>query len=227
MLCIFLHTKSIGFCRVLKIRCNGFFDISFINNAFFSILVGFMADDLIKKIQETPLGIYAHEAQHHDLKEFSEQHAGSDFLVSHGPVRTGEEDMMQTQRLAFGTMSGGSLQDILQSMHGEGSVVYEIAWGKIDWESECFRMNKVWVGRSPNVAIQLIHTNVSKTHGYFRRKGSDLLYADIGSTNGSFINGKKVRPLEEMPVESGTILSIGGIKLTFYSLQDVYAVLKV
>lgn len=186
-----------------------------------------MAGDLIQKIQETPLGIYSHEALHHDLKEFSEQHAGSDFLVSHGPVRAGEEDIMQTQCLAFGTMSGGSLQDILQSVHGEGSIVYEIVWDKIDWESECFRMNKVWVGRSPNVAIQLIRINVSKTHGYFRRKGSDLLYADIGSTNGSFINGKKVRPLEESPVESGAVISIGGVKLTFYSLQGIYPILKI
>ncbi|MBW2987712.1 FHA domain-containing protein [Candidatus Woesearchaeota archaeon] len=159
-------------------------------------------------------------AEEYALDIFAQAHLDTDFLVSHGSIK--KDDPMKTQKIEFSTMDGG-LKEITEGKHSEDSSVFKIPWGEIDWDANAFRMGKVWIGRSPNVAIQLVHKNVSKTHGYLKTKGGRVYYADVGSTNGSKVGGKMIQnPLEDIAVESGNIINIGGVKLTFYSAQGFY-----
>jgi hypothetical protein len=179
---------------------------------------------LIERIGAIPLDFYVGEVRECGSQDFLSTHQDSDFLVSHGPIK--RDNPMETMLLAFKTSSGGSLVDLARSVHEEGSVVYEIPWDNIDWNSPAFRMRKVWVGRAPNLALQLVHGNVSKTHGYFTNKRGEIFYADIGSTNGSKVNNKRIRPLEDTAVLSGDILNVGSVKLTSYSAKDFLGILE-
>jgi adenylate cyclase len=48
------------------------------------------------------------------------------------------------------------------------------------------------VGRHPNNAIQLMDTIVSKEHVVIERQGPAMVLRDLGSMNGTFINGERV-----------------------------------
>jgi ABC transport system ATP-binding/permease protein len=75
------------------------------------------------------------------------------------------------------------------------------------------------MGRAPDNDIILMHGYVSAHHGRFERHGAEWRYVDLGSTNGTFINGQ----LQEATVlQSGDVLRIGDVQgnsvgLTFRS----------
>ena len=48
------------------------------------------------------------------------------------------------------------------------------------------------IGRHPNNAIQLLDTIVSKEHCIIERQGPSMVLRDLGSMNGTFINGERV-----------------------------------
>lgn len=48
------------------------------------------------------------------------------------------------------------------------------------------------VGRHPNNAIQLLDTIVSKEHCIIERDGPSMLLRDLGSMNGTYVNGERV-----------------------------------
>ena len=83
-------------------------------------------------------------------------------------------------------------------------------------------MRKLWVGRAGNCAVQVIHKNVSKLHGYFSYSGGQASYADAGSTNGTRINSRRLNPQNEVLVPSKAEVNFGGVKFTFYSAKDFY-----
>ncbi|MBE8221686.1 MAG: FHA domain-containing protein [Bdellovibrionales bacterium] len=61
------------------------------------------------------------------------------------------------------------------------------------------------VGRSKNCEIHIPHTSVSKKHCRFYFKKNKLYIEDLDSSNGSFINGKKITTLQ---VEHGSQLNL-------------------
>jgi HD-GYP domain-containing protein (c-di-GMP phosphodiesterase class II) len=48
------------------------------------------------------------------------------------------------------------------------------------------------LGRSENCDLQLVEDGVSRTHCLIENKGERVLFTDLGSSNGSFINGEPV-----------------------------------
>ena len=51
---------------------------------------------------------------------------------------------------------------------------------------------KTIIGRSPECDIRLISSSVSRKHGEFECTGNTLSFSDLGSSNGSTVNGQKV-----------------------------------
>lgn len=64
----------------------------------------------------------------------------------------------------------------------------------------------VTVGRAPDNGIVLTDTRVSRHHGRFQSRHGALLYADLGSTNGSRVNGVRV---DEIALGAGDRLELG------------------
>jgi hypothetical protein len=72
------------------------------------------------------------------------------------------------------------------------------------------------VGRVADNDLQLEHPSVSKIHAalVMNREGT-LLVADTGSTNGVFINGRRISYGEARQIEDGDVVSFGDVEVRF------------
>jgi FHA domain/Protein of unknown function (DUF3662) len=73
----------------------------------------------------------------------------------------------------------------------------------------------VVIGRMPECTIILSDPNVSRRHAEIRRIGDAVMVTDLGSTNGTRVNGLPVR---EHELESGDEVTVGSTTLVFEHL---------
>ena len=75
------------------------------------------------------------------------------------------------------------------------------------------------VGRHPDADIFLDDVTVSRRHAEFRRSGNVFSVADLGSLNGTYLEGARI---EEARLTDGAQVQIGKYRMTFYpSRYDV------
>jgi len=70
----------------------------------------------------------------------------------------------------------------------------------------------VVVGRLPECDVVLADSNVSRRHAEFRRKDDGVFVTDLGSTNGTRVNGA---PIREQLLASGDEVAVGSTRLIF------------
>ncbi len=72
------------------------------------------------------------------------------------------------------------------------------------------------VGRGSDSDMQLDHQSVSKIHAslVMNREGK-LMVADTGSTNGTFINGRRISYGEARHIEDGDVIGFGDVEVRF------------
>ena len=70
----------------------------------------------------------------------------------------------------------------------------------------------VKVGKAPDNDLVIDHPTVSRNHLIVRRQGDRFLVQDLGSTNGTFIDGAQVR---EAYLRPGALLEVGDVQLRF------------
>ena len=68
------------------------------------------------------------------------------------------------------------------------------------------------IGRGLNNDIILEDTRVSRHHAQVRYRARRFWVADLGSTNGTYVNDQQV---EEQALRDGDVVSLGGLELTF------------
>jgi pSer/pThr/pTyr-binding forkhead associated (FHA) protein len=68
------------------------------------------------------------------------------------------------------------------------------------------------IGRGLNNDIILEDSRVSRNHAQLRYRSRRFWLTDLGSTNGTFINGE---PVTERALRDGDVVSLGGLELTF------------
>ena len=73
------------------------------------------------------------------------------------------------------------------------------------------------VGRSADADLRLADTGVSRKHAELRREGGGVVLVDLGSTNGSRVNG---RPVERAELRDGDRIQIGPVSLVFSTGGD-------
>jgi hypothetical protein len=73
---------------------------------------------------------------------------------------------------------------------------------------------RVNVGRGSDNDLYLNHPSVSKVHAalMLNREGT-LLVADTGSTNGTFVNGRRIAYGESRHIEDGDVLGFGDVEI--------------
>jgi hypothetical protein len=76
--------------------------------------------------------------------------------------------------------------------------------------------HRISVGRGTDNEIYLNHASVSKIHAtvMLNREGT-LLLADSGSTNGTFINGRRIGYGEARQIEDGDVVGFGDVEVRF------------
>jgi pSer/pThr/pTyr-binding forkhead associated (FHA) protein len=74
------------------------------------------------------------------------------------------------------------------------------------------------VGRQPGCHLQVKSSQVSRKHCELFEKKGLLLVKDLGSSNGTFVNGKRVK--EQLVIEPGAELSVGGVKFRVEKMAE-------
>ena len=69
------------------------------------------------------------------------------------------------------------------------------------------------IGRLPECTVPVNDPNVSRQHTEVRSSGSGYMLVDLGSTNGTKINGQRIHG--EQLLADGDIVSVGSTHLRF------------
>ncbi len=73
----------------------------------------------------------------------------------------------------------------------------------------------VVVGRDPEADVSLSEPTVSWKHARLTAHGAAWTIADLGSTNGTRVNGERIEPEREIPIDPGAEVRFGEITLRF------------
>ena len=138
-----------------------------------------------------------------ELAEAAREHARDERYVFMGPVSVHIEQSDKQHAGAFqilGRMREG------KGGSGAGSLL--LPTGERLQLSEAV----VTVGRKPESTLQLGDPNVSRNHAEIRPHGNGWVLVDLGSTNGSRVNGTRVTSHE---LHEGDEIAFGGTVLRF------------
>jgi pSer/pThr/pTyr-binding forkhead associated (FHA) protein len=85
----------------------------------------------------------------------------------------------------------------------------------------------VTVGRDPENDVCLPFQTVSKVHASFERSKGTWVVTDLGSTNGTFLNGDRIAPGNPVAVLDGMRIAFGGpeVQVRFYLPEGFYGFL--
>ncbi len=68
------------------------------------------------------------------------------------------------------------------------------------------------IGRLAECEVVLADDSVSRRHAEVRRQGSEIVVADLGSTNGTKVNGERVA---ERVLDDGDVITVGNASIRF------------
>jgi adenylate cyclase len=74
--------------------------------------------------------------------------------------------------------------------------------------------NTTSLGRHPSNTLRLVDREVSKEHAIIERVGKEFVLKDLGSSNGTFVNGRRVK---ELKLRDGDEIALGSSRLIFHS----------
>ncbi len=83
-------------------------------------------------------------------------------------------------------------------------------WGRLSSQSEVadIRHNRSLIGRSPQADVNLVPEGISRRHALIWRKGGRIWIRDLGSSNGTTVDGVAVGD-EPMAVSPGAVVGFG------------------
>lgn len=135
-----------------------------------------------------------------DLAREHAREAGDRFL---GPLRI---EFVPEQRFRAGTFDvTGRMRE---SDHAAGTLVLP------NDDRLSIGQDVVTIGRMPECSIQLSDPNVSRNHAEVRPSGSGFVFVDLGSTNGSRVNGSRV---SQHDLVDGDEITVGNTRISFYA----------
>jgi hypothetical protein len=134
----------------------------------------------------------------HELAESARQHAANEGYSFIGPV---EVELFESKRLKAGRV------DIVASFF-EGEVQPSLVLP--DGKTIAISHEPVVIGRAPECGVVLGDTNISRRHAQVALDDGAVVVTDLGSTNGTFLNGRRVT---RATVRPGDELTIGTSRL--------------
>lgn len=90
---------------------------------------------------------------------------------------------------------------------------------ELNLENSIDRAGECLLGRSPHSGLTLDSPDVSRLHGKFALENGQYYFYDLGSSNGSLVNGKLVQPNHGYLLKPGDIIRVGEFVLILYSSE--------
>ncbi|HHP7246309.1 MAG TPA: FHA domain-containing protein [Elainellaceae cyanobacterium] len=73
------------------------------------------------------------------------------------------------------------------------------------------------IGRSSTCAVTVLNRSVSRRHAVIGHHSSIGFYVtDVGSSNGTWVNRRKLAPMERRSLQDGDLLQLGSLKAEFF-----------
>jgi FHA domain-containing protein len=73
----------------------------------------------------------------------------------------------------------------------------------------------LYIGRATGIAIRIDDPSISRLHCSLALRGNgDVVVSDLGSSNGTTVNGKGLGPAEARPLVQGDIIIVGDVSLS-------------
>lgn len=116
--------------------------------------------------------------------------------------------------LRIGDLTGNWVSLVFQSAGGEA--IRTLSLGRFDLS----KTTNILIGRDPSCYLPLNHPTVSFHHAQIFKQNGTLVIRDLNSTNGTFINGKRIAIV---PLSSGDEIQIGPFKLVYDAQQQSLA----
>jgi DNA-binding winged helix-turn-helix (wHTH) protein len=91
---------------------------------------------------------------------------------------------------------------------------YSVTRGKQDFMLD---VGETVFGRDPSAGVCIDHPSVSRRHASLSISAGGAVLRDLGSRNGTFVNGRRVDGAAK--VEDGAVIGLGPIALTFVVLR--------
>ena len=150
--------------------------------------------------------------------------AGAMFCAECGAQLVGKDSLI-TQTITtdnFKRVNLGNSEDGYQPFDGSD------AWGSIHLldtgqvlplsSRNEFTMGRISEGQPimPDIDLspyQAYAAGVSRLHAIIKRDGDRLIFMDLGSANGTYVNGKRLNPNVEQLIHHGDIVALGKMKL--------------
>jgi hypothetical protein len=86
--------------------------------------------------------------------------------------------------------------------------------------------DRVSVGRARNCDLVIRDSGVSKLHALIWMNGEVFTLVDVGSQNGTWLNGQRLTVNQAAPLERNDEISFGGVPAVFMDAAGVHTVLK-
>lgn len=141
---------------------------------------------------------------------------GNDLFAKNTVIKTsfeGDEDSPAADPAATATKQGdsppvrSSTQNRLVILSTGGGGSYRIDLKKDGAPA--------YVGRVAGNAVKIDDASISRMHCSFAlRSNGDIVVSDLGSSNGTYLNGDILNPNEARPVKQGDVVKAGDVELT-------------
>ncbi|MDO8462048.1 MAG: FHA domain-containing protein [Deltaproteobacteria bacterium] len=147
------------------------------------------------------------QASKKEVKEVKEEKEESDFLYLAEEEESFEEELQEptsSESLPAAVKPKAapakSAVPTLVQMDG-GQMVHEYPLESV-----------ITIGRSPSNTIVLSESRVSRKHTIIEKRGAGFVVIDLDSSNGTFLNGKKIK---ESALNPGDEVKVGGVQFVF------------
>ncbi len=87
-------------------------------------------------------------------------------------------------------------------------------------------LDRVSVGRARNSDVVIRHASVSKLHAHFREENGTLTVTDVGSHNGTRIDGVALAAHQPAPLAAGTLVVFGRVPARVVRAAGAYDLLR-
>jgi pSer/pThr/pTyr-binding forkhead associated (FHA) protein len=92
-------------------------------------------------------------------------------------------------------------------------VLLRIANGKSNVRKVRLQADTI-IGRSPDCQLKVASNQISRRHCQIFVRQDSVAIKDLGSANGTFVNGRRVPPEVEVPLTPGTRIMLGPLQFT-------------